>query len=149
MNPNDYQPRDFLWSQRDIRWSWKKLGKSSLTVGGYGCAALCCTYVIDRRMKDLNRGGILPGDFVNRATFTPGGSIYWNSVDAISGGAVRHTSNPAESRYRLMEVVWGTYHHWIVLLDGDLAYDPWDGKIKNRVQSQWYPSGRYIYFKVV
>jgi hypothetical protein len=149
MDPAAYQPRDFLWSQRDFRWAKKKLGASPLDCGHYGCASLCVTYLVNRRRKELGQGIIYPNQVIDKSNYTPGGLIYWNSAEILSGGRIKQTWKQSEAKYTLMEVVWGVYHHWIVLLDGDLCYNPWTGKVEKRVQSIWYPSGRYIYYKKV
>jgi hypothetical protein len=154
MNPADYKPQDFAWSQRDLRWSWKKLGGSKFDVGHYGCAAVACNYIWNRYLKDNNRPFMRPGEFIDfgnkNGKFNSQGLISWNIVDLISKGKLLNTWNPNDNvRYILQEVHWGPYLHWIVLLDGDLCRDPWDGKIKKRVQSFWAPTGRKQYFKIV
>lgn len=148
MNPSEYQPREFLWSQRDLRWAKKLLGASLLDCGHYGCASLCVTYVVDRRRDELGKGFLYPSEVIQKSNYTPGGAIYWNSAEVLSGNRLKQ-SGKTGANYTLMEVVWGVYHHWVVLLDGDLCYDPWSGTVIKRVQPQWYPSGKYIYYKKV
>lgn len=150
MNPADYQPREFLWSQRDLRWAYKFLGRSQLDCGHYGCASLCVTYVVDRRRKEIGWNFLYPNQVIDRAYYAdPTGKIYWNSAETLSNNRLVRIYNPLEANYTLSEVVWGTYHHWIVLLNGDLCYDPWDAQIKKRIQPQWYSSDRFIWYKKV
>lgn len=165
MNPADYVPRDYRWSQNDLRWKFLKIGISGLTFGNYGCALTAINYVFNREnlRRGLPRPFTRPNDFLSwinkkaKAAFygnylTPGGKVYWNCLEEYSGGWLKHQMHPlvqGEKGYTLQEVVWGTYHHWIVLLDGDLCIDPWDGVIKYRKQAKWYPSGRYQYYKQV
>lgn len=126
-----------------------KLGTSGLTVGGYGCATLCITYIMDRYWKDQGKPFMYPSEVVRKASYTPQGLLYWNTVDRLTGGKVVYSPTADGTRYKLMQVRWGAYLHWVVLLDGDLCYDPWDGKIKKREQPIWLPTGRYIHFKIV
>lgn len=150
MIPSKYQPRDFLWSQRDWRWRNKKLGASQLDCGHYGCASLCLTYIIDRRFKEVGLKFLYPSQVIDRSNYTPGGMIYWNSADIISAGRVKQVWRRADAHYVLMEVKWGNYLHWLVQLNGDLCYDPWENGsacIKYRDQVYWRPTGRYIYYR--
>lgn len=147
MNPKDYPVRDFQWSQRDWRWRWKKLGRSGLTVGGYGCASLCITYILDRFFKETGQRWLYPSEVVDSATYTPDGRLYWNTVDKLSHGALKHVYY--RGRYVLKEVYWSTYRHWVVKLgkeEDNLCYDPWSGRIENFSRPEWIPTGREIYF---
>ena len=154
MNPIDYQPRDFLWSQRDPRWSGKKLGTSGLTVGNYGCASVAANYAVNRAWQALGINRFArPGEFVDYCNthkfYTSGGLLSWNSVNHFSAGKLIYHTKKEGSYITLAQVRWGSYLHWIVLLNGDLCLDPWDGQIKKRVQSKWFPTGVQRYFKLV
>lgn len=154
MNPIDYKPRDFQWSQRDPRWANKKLGKSGLDVGHYGCASVGANYCVNRAWKAL---GILrfarPGEFVDYCNthgfYTDNGMLFWTAVDYFSGGKLKYTPNKKEAWITMAQVRWGSYLHWIVLLDGDLCQNPWTGAFEKRAQSIWVPTGRQIYFKLI
>ena len=156
MNPADYQPRTFLWKQGDWRWGYKKIGMSGLLVKNYGCAILSVNYLNCRRANER----YTPDRFIDwlnvnakaaryQKYLAPGGELYWNAINEYSGGKMLHTYDVSEARYSVMQVKWGNYLHWIACLNDDLAYDPWDGQIKKRIQPYWYATGRKIYFKVV
>ena len=153
MNPIDYKPTDFLWSQRDIRWAYKKLGGSGLDVGHYGCASVGANYCINRawKSKKIDRFS-RPGEFIdfcnNKGFYTKNGMLYWNSIDKFSNGVLKYTPTKLGSFITMAQVRWGSYLHWIVLLDGDLALNPWTGKIEKRKQSIWLATGREIYLKL-
>lgn len=61
-------------SQRDWRWSWKRLGNSNLTIGGYGCylTSLCMflrfkgfTYSVPELNEKLKKVGGFARDLIN------------------------------------------------------------------------------------
>ena len=61
-------------SQRDWRWSWKRLGNSNLTIGAYGCylTALCMllrfkgfTYSVPELNERLKKNGGFAKDLIN------------------------------------------------------------------------------------
>lgn len=161
MDPAQYQPQQYLWSQRDLRWKNRFIGKSGLTFGDDGCALTDLNYLNNRiQGKFVSR----PGDFLSwinkkaasanyEAYLTPGGQVYWNSLDEYSGRRVKNQWHPfgvGEKGYTLIQVQWGPYYqHWITALDGDLALDPWTGKIIKRKQPFWFPTGRQQYYKIV
>ncbi len=151
MIPADYRPQDFQWSQRDQRWSWKRLGSSGLTVGGYGCAGVGINYWVNRAWQKLGINRFArPGEFFDFANqhhfFDPTGKIYWNVADAFSANKLFNTLNPKEAWATMMEVQWGHYLHWLPLLNGNLCLNPWTGHIEPRNQPIWKPTGKYKYF---
>lgn len=157
----------YLWSQNDLRWKNKKLAASGLTFGGYGCAMTGTNYIGNREnlRRKMPRPFVRPGeqwlDWMNKKAkacnytnyLTKGGEIYWDKLCEFWGGTLVHQWHSfakGERGYTLAEVKWGTYHHWIVLLDGDLCLDPWDGKVKPRLQpGKWNLTGIYQYYKIV
>ena len=89
MQPEDYKPQDFRWSQRDLRWSWKRMGGSTLTVGGYGCASVAANYAVNRAWKANNIPRFArPDEFVDycnkKGGYTSTGLINWNIVNTFS-----------------------------------------------------------------
>jgi hypothetical protein len=153
MTPEQYKPQEFLWSQRDIRWGYKQLGKSGLLVKDFGCAGTAINYCVNRawKTKGVQRFS-RPGEFFDYANthnfFTPNGMIYWNVADSFSAGALRYTTNKREAYITVAQVRWGSLLHWRTLLNGDLCFDPWQGKIIKRAQTYWVATGREIYYKL-
>jgi hypothetical protein len=43
-----------LYSQRDLRWAWKKIGKSGKRFHDFGCLITCLAMLVGRRPDDLN-----------------------------------------------------------------------------------------------
>lgn len=167
MNPNLYQPRDFLWHQQgDPRWSWKKLALSSRTVGDIGCALMSMNYINNRYRKDHGLSIIYPNTWIDwmntKAKFsgytkylTSGGSVYWNSLDEYSGGKLTNQFHPlvsGEHGYVMSEYKWGNLTHWTTDLDGDIAYNSYPTRlvpvIVYRANPQWVPTGRHQYYKI-
>jgi ABC-type bacteriocin/lantibiotic exporter with double-glycine peptidase domain len=62
------------YSQRDPRWSQKKLGQSSLTMGRFGCTTTCIADLSTYFGDNLN-----PGQMVDRIKYTSGGLVIWQS----------------------------------------------------------------------
>lgn len=153
MNPSLYKPQGFLWSQRDWRWANKKLGTSGLDIGHYGCASVAANYCVNRAWKKVGINRFArPSEFVDYCNthkfYTSDGLLYWRAVNYFSGGKLVYTPNKREQYITCAQVRWGSLLHWIVLLDGDLALDPWVGQIVKRYQSKWSFTGREIYFKI-
>ena len=166
MLPSAYKPTDYNWSQNDPRWKFKQLSVSGLNFGQAGCAMTATNYIGNREnmRRGLPRPFVRPGqgwlDWMNAKAkacnytnyLTRGGDIYWDRLCEFWGGTMTHQMHPfvpGESGYILAQVQWGSFHHWIVLLDGDLCRDPWDGQIKYRNQPQWKFTGLYQYYKIV
>lgn len=153
MDADKYQPRDFAWSQRDPRWSWKKIGISGLSIGGYGCATVAANYAANRAWKKLGIPKMTrPGTFVdfcnNNGGYTDNGMIRWTMVDKFTNGCLVYTKEKKGSFVTLAQVRWGALLHWVVLVNGDLCQDPWDAQFKKRLQPKWLATGREIYFKL-
>jgi len=68
-----------ILSQRDPRWSFKKIGQSQETVGKKGC-------VITDISMSLSWAGCFfdPGYLAKYLKFTLSGLVYWNSISDIS-----------------------------------------------------------------
>lgn len=140
MDPKKYPVKDFLWSQTDGRWSWKKVGISKRSVREIGCALLCQDYVFNRYTK--GHPLFRPGQYVDlvnanakKANYgdwlTPSGETYWNNLDRISGGRIKHTYDSTKAHFVLACVIWGGLTHWVVKLgDGSICYNPYGGKIE-------------------
>lgn len=153
MNPALYKPTDFQWSQRDWRWAGKKIGISGLDIGHYGCATLAANYCINRAWMKLGiKRFSRPGEFIdfcnNNQGYTDNGMLFWTMVDKFTGGKLKYTPNKKGSFISVAQVRWGSYLHWIVLLDGDICMNPWTGKFEKRAQAIWEATGREIHFKL-
>lgn len=168
MNPNDYPNRNWLWHQNlDIRWSPKKVAISGRTISDIGCAIFSEHYIYSRLRELLGLPFIRPNVYIDwlnakakasgyKKYLSPGGNLYWNSLDEFSGWKLKHQYHPlkaGEAGYIMSEYYWGEILHWTVNLNGDIAYNPFITKpvpvITYRNNPQWRPSGRHQYFKIV
>ena len=134
-----------MWSQRDPRWYYKKLGTSGCRMGPKGCAVTCLSIIILRWYWDIHKHNPSkiwrPGDVCDwmsaNGRFNPQGYAYLNTVDTLTGGKCINVWQPDGARYTMVRVVWGGLDHWVVKLDGDLCLDPWDKTIKYLAQPKW------------
>lgn len=62
------------YSQRDPRWSAKRLGKSTLTMGRYGCTTTCIADLSTYFGDNIN-----PGKMVDTIKYTADGLVIWDS----------------------------------------------------------------------
>lgn len=62
------------YSQRDPRWNTKRLGKSTLTMGRYGCTTTCIADLSTYFGDNIN-----PGKMVDTIKYTPDGLVLWES----------------------------------------------------------------------
>ena len=132
-----------IYSQRDKRWSGKKLGSGPGTIGKYGCTLTCFSMV-------TNIAPDLANDRLVEVKAFQGELIVWSKVNL--GLPVNPVSNPvvwsqkkveeltAQGKFVLVHVdfdgIISTPNdmHWAVFLK-DKLLDPWDGKE--------YPWSRY------
>lgn len=165
MNPVDYVPRAFLYSQTDFRWNPPfrpiKVALSGRSIKDIGCALSCQVYIINRAFAyDIKIGNYV--EWVNKKGkasnytdyITSDGNTYWNNVDKYTFNKLVHTYNKDEANYGLYQVRWGGIHHWIVKLDGDLCYNPYGGTIEKldgtgdgTKKPKWFLTGRAEYYK--
>jgi len=118
----------FMHAQNQPEWQSKTLGKTSLTIGDYGCFASCVTYCWSRKE---NKNHEIP-DFVDEAGkrdgFNSEGLLSWQTVKEITGLTVTK-DRPWFGRVFTMRnvLVAGkdrVFSHWVVELSGGLMYDP-------------------------
>lgn len=132
------------YAQHNPRWGGLVLGKSGLTVAGYGCTSCVSASAL----------GVDPINFVSRMNtdggYTDGGLLRWNVASTLFGGDWERqlfSDKPADLNYIkglirqgfpvLLETRFpGNYNdnerhlashmHWVIALDEELTiYDPW------------------------
>jgi len=126
-------------SQRDPRWSQVKLGKSSLTVGRYGCTTTCISM-----LSDYFKCLAFPDAIAKVVTnYTADGLIIWEALKfsqmqfekRIKGRPMDADIKAAlkdPNRAIILQVDNG--QHWVVGLSKNLfgsdytVLDPWTGK---------------------
>ena len=111
------------YSQRDSRWSQQKLGTSTLTIGDYGCAITCIAMMARVRPDKVNNIMVSSGAFHQNAL------VKWAPVSGLFG-----LSFQSQGRYypRIAEVggLSGFAQHFVLVMNKDILWDPWDGKEK-------------------
>lgn len=65
-----------FFSQRDSRWKNEKMGRSGLTIGGYGCAMVSVTMAGCSKMTGLTPSTMNTW-LSNNSGYTSGGALYW------------------------------------------------------------------------
>ena len=143
-----------LYSQRDIRWSWRKLGTSGLTMGGFGCtttvAARFCSWVMGRNVTP----GELCAWLKKNNGYNGYGEILWKKVEEFTKFHLMYKGRGTEPpkpdiTYAMRIVQWGKLKHFVGRMPNEMCYDPWDGKVKPIHQQKWIPLNEYRYFKKV
>lgn len=117
-----------MYSQRDGRWGWKKLGRSGLTMANWGC-------VVTDVAQALTLAGynVDPGTLVDRLNgiggFTSGGALIWGKVTQL------YPQFRYGSGYFKFEQGWfGNIRHWVLVAPNGTVYEPYYGRIG-------YPAG--------
>jgi hypothetical protein len=127
------------FSQRDLRWFWKKVGFGSGWFGSIGCTTTALTALLfvagyDLRPDEVNERLKAVGGFT-------GSLIYWSKIEKAfpkvkwvyryykyDNQAVKEYVNKGVPV--LVEVMTKGGKHWVLFLGDMKMFDPWDGKIK-------------------
>lgn len=111
------------YSQRDSRWSQQKLGTSTLTIGDYGCAITCIAMMARVRPDKVNNIMVSSGAFHQNAL------VKWAPVSGLFGLSFQ---TQGEYYPRIAEVsgLSGFAQHFVLVMNKDILWDPWDGKEK-------------------
>lgn len=107
------------YSQRDIRWSWKKLGTGGTSIGGFGCAITALGNMVNKRPDEVNQ--IL----INGGGFLAGNLVIWDKACQLLG-LNNATGTPTIAQVRGN----GFPMHFVVWLGGGQIIDSWDGRQK-------------------
>lgn len=107
------------FSQRDLRWSWKKLGNSNVNIGNYGCAITVLGMLSNKAPDQVN-------ELLKRnGGFAQGSLVIWNRAASLLGLKVG-TGLPTIAHVRGN----GFPMHFVVWLGNNQIIDPWDGRQK-------------------
>lgn len=121
-----------MYSQRDPAWSAKHLGKSGLTMGGYGC-------LVTDIAQGLTLAGysVTPGQLCDSLNahngFTPDGLVIWGVIAQLYPQF--HLGGQG---YTFVQGTFGKVLHF-VLLHAGVTYEPWYGV--NNLPSGWHNTG--------
>lgn len=107
------------YSQRDVRWNWKKLGWGSTNLGSYGCAVTSLAILSNKRPDEVNE--ILK----NNGGFADKNLVIWSRACQLlglkCGGGVPNIAHVRGNGFPMHFVVW---------LGNNQIIDPWDGRQK-------------------
>ena len=122
-------------SQRDPRWSWKKLGQSQASVGRYGCTVTSISMGTDYFNKWED-----PGELAETLSFTLDGSILWASLplktclklETRFYGQKDDLIQEALKNPKKVVLIQVENYHWVLglgrnLFGGYRIADPWFG----------------------
>lgn len=113
------------YSQRDWRWSWKKLGTSSVTIGGYGCAITALGTLANKQPDQVNE--LLK----NNMGFLQQNLVIWAQACKLLGLEWKgQTSKPITWPCIAQVRGNGFPMHFVVWLGNNQIIDPWDGRQK-------------------
>lgn len=129
-----------IFSQRDPRWAYNKLGNTNRTMAQVGCTTTCVSMSGTYFGED-----ILPGDLCRKLSYTSDALLLWESIGKVfkkmTFGERLYTFNQIKfdealknpSKTLLINVKSGA--HWVLAvkrLYGNtwIVCDPWDGKRK-------------------
>jgi GH25 family lysozyme M1 (1,4-beta-N-acetylmuramidase) len=146
-----------LWSQRDPRWEWLKMGNSGITLGEQGClvtdTSACLSLLLGRKVTPLEYGQLLNarGGYAPNGDGSPSNRMYWQMPPKYygtplicyksfpSGGGWESTVQgllgqglPAMGRVDMLPGA-GYLQHWVTFL-GEIdnvfwIHDPWYGTV--------------------
>lgn len=127
-----------IFSQRDTRWARQKIGRSVITIGGYGCTLTSvCRSLFLLTGKLLN-----PSQMEDSLLFTSDGLLIWSSFEKVGLKAILGWGKPKEFEkgmilaldYRASTGIM----HWVTFdslgPDGKTVkvMDPWVGEIVSK-----------------
>ncbi len=145
-------------SQRDPRWAKKKLGFSTLTIGGYGCTLTCLTMLINQFSKIQYTPNEV-NDKLKKVNAFTGALLIWSRVP-IAFPFLKF--NKRAYNYNNLEVALYVYvkktpvmvevngakigapKHWVLFIGGGKMNDPWTGK---QSSTNTYPLTGYSLFE--
>jgi hypothetical protein len=145
-----------VFSQRDPRWRYDKLGFSKLTIGGYGCVITCLamllkTFGYDETPRTVNQK-------LKKVNGFSGALLRWSYAEKV-WPRLRFVKRA--TRYNNIEVAWYVYVkkipvivqtyapkigasvHWVLYIGDRYMLDPWDGKGK---PTQTYSATAYALY---
>jgi hypothetical protein len=143
-----------LYRQKDIRWTWTRLGFSSYTIGGFGCTitSICNLLSVvgvtitppqlNGRLMAVN--GYAPDRTGQRCL------VIWSKVVSLfpqlksvwRGYNYDNTAVLASIKKgmpALVEVQLGAYRHWVLFVGDKLMVDPLRSVLKKQEFTSKYP----------
>jgi len=127
-----------LYSQRDWRWRWRRLGTCWSTIGKYGCVITCLAMIrkktpiwVNTYLRD--RGGYSRGCLVN-----------WSKLDVIGLDFDKMVTRKPQRPCIAKVYTKSGADHFVILYKNDKMVDPWTGK---RGKRTYRLAGKYYLIK--
>jgi len=137
-----------IYSQRDIRWSWKKVGFGKGRFGTVGCTVTALTGLLFIAGYDLTPPQV--AEKLRAVNGFVGDLILWSKIEKAfpkvkfiyrfykyNNTAVKNILNNGVPV--LVEVLMGGSRHWVLYLGDKMMSDPWVGKVV--LTSKYVPIG--------
>jgi len=128
------------YSQRNLRWRWKKLGFCNTTIGQNGCVITCLANLTNRTPTQVNEILKAKGGYIN------GCLVLWKPACRALGLGWHGRSGRAKHYPTIAEVRLSGYKHFVVMVDENRIIDPWN--LKPRIKKNPYKVYGYRNVKV-
>lgn len=145
-----------IYSQRDWRWFWKKVGFGSGNFGSVGCTVTALTSLLVCAGYDLTPPEV--AERLRKVNAFQGDLLIWTKVQ-LAFPKVKfvwrgygYDNKPVKEMVEtkntpaLVEVLLSGHRHWVLFLGDMKMMDPWNGNI---VSTAKYPLIGYSLFSIV
>lgn len=144
-----------VYSQRDWRWFWKRVGFGSGYFGTVGCTVTALTSLLFVAGYDLTPPEV--AERLRKAKAFTGDLILWSRIQ-IAFPKVKfvfrgygYKNAPVKEMIEketpvLVEVLLSGHRHWVLFLGDMKMIDPWTGKV---VSTSKYPLTGYSLISIV
>src|SRR5690349_16359704 len=126
------------FSQRDPHWSGIRLGTTGHTVGLFGCLLTAVIFDINREINRNDNPGMFANWLDAHAGFDAVGQFRWDKVSEYTRGRLRYLGTglaaKLRKKYTIQQVDFGPIGHFVALLPGNKAFDPWQGRVTKIVK---------------
>lgn len=129
-----------VFSQRDSRWRYKKLGFSNLSIGSYGCTITALTMFLNSQGYYETPATV--NDKLKKVNGFQGALVIWSAIPKVWKNIrfIKRARN-----YNNVEVAWyvyvkrlpvmvevyapsiGAVRHWVLYVGDRYMIDPWTG----------------------
>jgi len=130
-----------IYNQRDPQWRDKKLGTSSSTIGGFGCAIASLSMLLEAVGVPTKPDQLNDWLKANKG-YSGGNLVVWSAIDRYSNqkvtfekNALRSTVFPCLAEVDMVPSTSEHNQHFVLALSDQECLDPWDGRRKTFASS--------------
>jgi len=130
-----------IYNQRDPQWRDKKLGTSSSTIGGFGCAIASLSMLLEAVGVPTKPDQLNDWLKANKG-YSGGNLVVWSAIDHYSNqkvtfekNALRSTVFPCLAEVDMVPSTSEHNQHFVLALSEQECLDPWDGRRKTFASS--------------